>query len=209
MTFTLTKTRLAVAIAAVVLAAAGTALAANPFTDVPEGQWYTDAVDWAFENEITTGKTATEFDGTAGVTRYEAVTFQQRYETNVAVPARAALQDGIDDLTDDLEALPTFHRASVDDDGTLLTGTSGITSSRASEGDYFVDFGVDVSECNWTASVRWDAAILIGGDGLLTLNSVYTFDGGFILDEEEIWVQTFESDSAVEDDLAFDLLVIC
>lgn len=223
LTIQITKTKLALVVGTVALAGTTAALAGHPFTDVESGKWYSDAVEWAYDNDITTGKTDTSFDGNAGVTRYEAVTFQQRYDENVAAPARAALADDIatntsgvadnaGDIatnTSDIAALPTFHRASVDDDGTLLSGTAGISSSRTSEGDYLVDFGTtDVSGCNWTATMRFDAAILITGDGMLTLNSVYTFDGGFILDEEVIWVQTFAQDGT-EDDIPFDLLVIC
>ena len=48
------------------------------FRDVANGAYYYDAVKWAVENGITTGKTATEFDPNGGVTRAQAVTFLWR-----------------------------------------------------------------------------------------------------------------------------------
>ena len=51
---------------------------ANPFSDVPEGMFYTKAVLWAVENGITTGKTATTFQPDAICTRAQIVTFLYR-----------------------------------------------------------------------------------------------------------------------------------
>ena len=51
---------------------------ANPFADVPAGQWYTDAVLWAVENGITTGTSATTFSPDAPCTRGQVATFLWR-----------------------------------------------------------------------------------------------------------------------------------
>ncbi len=51
---------------------------ANPFTDVKEGDYYYDAVLWAFENGITAGTTAATFSPGATVTRAQVVTFLHR-----------------------------------------------------------------------------------------------------------------------------------
>ena len=51
----------------------------NPFTDVPEGQWYSDAVLWAVEKGITTGTSATTFAPNDPCTRAHVVTFLWRY----------------------------------------------------------------------------------------------------------------------------------
>ena len=56
------------------------ASANNPFTDVPAGQWYTDAVLWAVEKGITTGTSATTFSPDAGCTRGQVATFLWRAE---------------------------------------------------------------------------------------------------------------------------------
>ena len=50
----------------------------NPFTDVPSGAYYHDAVLWAAENGITTGVTATEFRPGSPCTRGQVVTFLWR-----------------------------------------------------------------------------------------------------------------------------------
>ncbi len=55
----------------------------NPFTDVPEGKYFTDAVKWAVANGITTGKTATTFDPYGDVTRQELAVFMARYAQNI------------------------------------------------------------------------------------------------------------------------------
>ncbi|MBQ6677491.1 MAG: S-layer homology domain-containing protein [Clostridia bacterium] len=49
------------------------------FTDVPEGEYYYDAVAWAVANEITTGTSATTFSPNDGCTRGQVVTFLWRY----------------------------------------------------------------------------------------------------------------------------------
>ena len=50
----------------------------NPFEDVPEGKWYTQAVLWAAEREITAGTSATTFSPMKVCTRAEIVTFLYR-----------------------------------------------------------------------------------------------------------------------------------
>lgn len=48
------------------------------FTDVPEGQYYTDAVDWLVERGITTGTSATTFSPNDPVTRAQMAAFLWR-----------------------------------------------------------------------------------------------------------------------------------
>ena len=60
-----------------------TAGLSNPFTDVPEGKYYTEAVKWAFSKGITTGKTATSFDPNGNVTRQELAVFMARYAKEI------------------------------------------------------------------------------------------------------------------------------
>lgn len=52
--------------------------AANPFTDVSEGQYFTDAVLWAVQKKITNGVDAAHFAPDAGCTRGQIVTFLYR-----------------------------------------------------------------------------------------------------------------------------------
>jgi hypothetical protein len=51
----------------------------NPFTDVAEGTYYTNAVIWAADKGIVTGKTADTFAPTAAITRQEMVTMLWRF----------------------------------------------------------------------------------------------------------------------------------
>ena len=51
----------------------------TPFNDVSESSYYADAVCWAVDNRITSGKTADTFDPNGNVSRAEAVTFLWRY----------------------------------------------------------------------------------------------------------------------------------
>ena len=50
----------------------------NPFTDVPSGAYYEDAVIWAVKKDITSGTTATTFSPDGSCTRAQAVTFLWR-----------------------------------------------------------------------------------------------------------------------------------
>ena len=52
--------------------------AANAFTDVAEGTYYTDAVKWAVKNGITSGTSATTFSPNADCSRAQIVTFLYR-----------------------------------------------------------------------------------------------------------------------------------
>ncbi len=54
------------------------AAAAGSFRDVPVGQYYTGAVDWAVENGITSGTSATTFSPNSKCTRGQIVTFLWR-----------------------------------------------------------------------------------------------------------------------------------
>ena len=53
--------------------------AENPFTDVPADTWYTDAVIWASENDITAGTSDTTFSPTNSLTREQLATFFYRF----------------------------------------------------------------------------------------------------------------------------------
>lgn len=91
MTITIRKLHLAIAVLVVALIAPATAVATHIFTDVPDGAFYADPVEWAFNNQITTGKSSTKFAPSDAVTRGESVTFLQRYDDNIVQPAVAAL----------------------------------------------------------------------------------------------------------------------
>ena len=56
----------------------GMAFAAGGFSDVPDGTWFTEAVQWAVDKKITTGTSETTFSPDATCTRAEMVTFLWR-----------------------------------------------------------------------------------------------------------------------------------
>lgn len=65
----------------------------NPFTDVPAGKYYTDAVLWAVENKITSGTSATSFSPDATCSRAQIVTFQYRAVGSPSVERGASFAD--------------------------------------------------------------------------------------------------------------------
>ena len=76
----------------------------NPFVDVPEDSWYTDAVLWAVENGITNGLTADTFGPNEQCNRAQVVTFLWRANGSkvvdaenpfVDVPANAFYRDAV------------------------------------------------------------------------------------------------------------------
>ena len=63
---------------------------------MPDGEFYTDAVEWAFDNGLTTGTTDTTFEPDDGVTRGQNVTFAKRYDDyleDVDIPEPGNLYD--------------------------------------------------------------------------------------------------------------------
>lgn len=51
----------------------------HPFTDVPDGIWYQDAVAWAFANQVVNGMTETTFEPEQPVTREQTAVMLYRY----------------------------------------------------------------------------------------------------------------------------------
>jgi len=51
----------------------------NPFTDVAEGQWYTDAIIWAADAGVVNGVTKTVFNPNGAITREQIATILYRY----------------------------------------------------------------------------------------------------------------------------------
>ena len=61
----------------------------NPFVDVPAGEWYTDAVLWAYEKGITTGVDATHFNPGGTLVRQNMVTFLLRFANTMGLDTSA------------------------------------------------------------------------------------------------------------------------
>ncbi|WP_419495810.1 S-layer homology domain-containing protein [Faecousia sp.] len=86
----------------------GSADGTSPYTDVPEGTWYTDGVIWATENGIVNGVGNGKFDPNGTVTREQIATILYRYAAyrGVDVSDRASL-----DLFTDAGAVSDYARA--------------------------------------------------------------------------------------------------
>ena len=69
---------------------------ALPFTDVPAGAYYYEPVQWAVDNHITTGTTATTFSPNNPCTRAQIITFLWRAAEDDAL----YMVEQIDDVTD-------------------------------------------------------------------------------------------------------------
>ena len=61
----------------------------NHFVDVPAGQWYTDAVLWAYEKGITTGADAAHFSPGGTLVRQNMVTFLLRFANTMGIDTSA------------------------------------------------------------------------------------------------------------------------
>ena len=66
----------------------------SPFTDVPDGQWYSDAIAWAAENGIVTGYGNGIFRPDQNITREQFATILYRYTAS-----REVLMDDTGDLS--------------------------------------------------------------------------------------------------------------
>lgn len=135
MTLTITRVRLAIVVLAVALIAPATALATHVFDDVPDGTFYSDAVDWAAVNGITTGKSPTSFAPNDGVTRGEVVTFLKRfYDTFVVGPSpipKGGVVPGDGIWLIGTEVIPGTYRTVVPADsfGCYFARLSGLSGS--------------------------------------------------------------------------------
>lgn len=71
----------------------------NKFPDVPDGEWYTDAIIWAYQNDIVTGYTSGGLFGTNDkITREQLVTMMYRYaQANDLDTSASASLDGFRD----------------------------------------------------------------------------------------------------------------
>ena len=110
--FVVGRVRVFVAVVGVVVLGASAGLASSVFTDVPAGRYYSDAVDWAYNNGVTTGTSASTFSPEDPVTRGQNVTFAYRYDQNVVQPAFDDVAADIAANAADIAALDTLDELS-------------------------------------------------------------------------------------------------
>ena len=168
----------------------------NPFTDVPAGSYYEDAVIWAVDKGITTGTSATTFNPNGICTRAQAVTFLWRAAGSPAAKSSAmpfadvkagsyyetavlwAVENGITKGTSDTRFSPdgTCTRAQI---VTFLYRASG--SPAVSGNAAFTDVAADAY---YAAAVAWAekngitggiGGGLFGSDQSCTRGQIVTF----------------------------------
>ena len=148
-----------IAALAIVVAVPTMAYAVNPFTDVPGGKFYSEAVDWAYNNGVTTGTSATTFEPDRGVTRGENITFTWRYDDLIGQPA---LDDRYTKAEVDAAiaaaiaaAAPEVYHAVVGIGGTIEPGnTPGVVPLKTGTGLYEVLFPpADIRACVFHATL--------------------------------------------------------
>ena len=96
----ITKSKLALSVLVVSLLVPAVALASTVFDDVPNGKFYSESVQWAFDNGVTTGTSATTFSPDDPVTRGQNVTFMYRHQKQVIDPL-------LDDIRTDINTAQT------------------------------------------------------------------------------------------------------
>ncbi len=211
------------------------AMAAHPFDDVPDGQWFSEPVDWAFNNGITTGTSPTTFDGWNTMNRYEGVTFIHRFHTEIVEPmvlavdakveaVAADLDDAEDDIDDnahniavvagDLNNATRVYFARVAADGEVeQTSSEELEVSKDGNGFYEVTIPEAADNCVATATTHFHAegADLLGGlNTAVTHGNVVTFhDTSDLAPVDEISVLTYTGDPGLATDMPFSITVSC
>ena len=71
----------------------------TPFTDVKAGEWYANAIAWAYDRGVVNGMTATTFNPKGQLTREQFATILYRYANEV---------EGLDMTVDDTTALDKY-----------------------------------------------------------------------------------------------------
>jgi len=151
----LMRGRLLVGFVAVAVLVPSVVLATHTFADVPDGTYYTAAVEWAGDTGVTSGTSATTFSPNAPVTRAQNVTFAYRYDQNVVQPALDAIRQSPERVV------------WVADDGTgdfLLLSTALASISDASASNPYV-VRIAPGEYTETATVALKTYVAVEGSG--------------------------------------------
>ncbi|MEM8746681.1 MAG: S-layer homology domain-containing protein [Actinomycetota bacterium] len=156
----------------------------TPFVDVPEGQWYSEAVAWLLENDITQGTSDTTFSPDANVTRAQMAAFLWRL---------AGRPDPGEPGLNRVAALPLSASGGAFTEGDVLVSFDGLT------GDGFVKVVVGeggASLADLAGAVSDDVEITIvqaTAAGPITVTvPIETVD----LDDVDLVVHVLDSDGA-------------
>ena len=153
------------------------------FTDVPAGEWYSDAVAWGKESGVVKGMTETTFAPEGFITREQLATMLFRFSSSapVSVPERADLTQFADagDVSDwAVEPLEWAVEAG------LIKGTDG---SRLSPGGFATreQFAAIIERFDNTFMLKWNAPLTY---------SHYTEKDYPLVDNADFYVSTEGSD---------------
>ena len=80
-----------------------------PFNDVKGGQWYTDAVKWAYQSGVVNGKSSTVFGTNDNITRAEFATILNRYSDFMKYTLPSTRSDFVKDVAE----IPSWAFAAV------------------------------------------------------------------------------------------------
>ncbi len=112
---------------------------------------------------IRTTQTDSADTGTKGVTPLSQITGSGKGWTSGQIADGAITESKLAAAL--ANKLPKW--AVVNTDGTLLRGSSGVTSLRVNAGNYRVDFGQDISQCSWTGVQVEVTAAQLGNIGIV------------------------------------------
>ena len=159
----------------------GVAFAAAQFTDVPANAYYADAVQWAVDQQITKGTTATTFSPKDSCTRAQMVTFLWRANGSPAVsgtmpfrdvPAGAYYRDAV--LWASQKNITQGTSATTFNPTGTVTRAEAVTflwRAAGSPGSFMANPFSDVAENAYYV----DAVIWAAGEGITTGTTDTTF----------------------------------
>ena len=117
-----------------------------PFTDVASGEWYSDAVHWAYANGVVNGITETRFGLNDNITRQQLTTMLYRYARSKGYDCSTLAQ--LDSFSD-AASVADYARESMQwtvangivngDDGKLLPNGSATRAQCAKMVSVFYD----------------------------------------------------------------------
>ena len=165
----ITKSKLALSVLVVSLLVPAVALASHVFDDVPDGKFYSEPVQWAFDNGVTTGTSATTFSPDDPVTRGQNVTFMYRHQKQVIDPL-------LDDIRTNINTAQTTAAGAQTDADTAQTTADGAQTDADVLGERVDALGRSVPLLQWS---NW-ATIDVG-------NGPY----GVAFDGTHIWTANF------------------
>ena len=152
------------------------------------------------------GAPGTLFCPDKSVTRAENITFTYRHQTLVIDPLLDDMRADITAAEAEIAAMPEILLTRIAHDGTLIQTNAGATVSYFAVGIYDVEFGVDISECYWSATAVTDTT-----SGVRDINVMLNQDFDFpppVRDTSEINVVVTDSSGAAID-ARVDLILHC